>query len=234
MAACVFKAENLNKPLNAAPTDQTAQGLTLEIPDAGWEPIFFAALEKRTKNAGMTSLRKTVLPDQDLEVRFWYDRFEVIAGVIIRRSAGNWSATYLRQREDHQPSSVKLESLGTPKSGWEVAWERLRNVGILTLPDGSTSCSSGALDGIGYVVETNIDRKYRTYRYGNPQLADCEDAKRILSIEKIVFEEFDLGSFQKNQTSAPRSVKLDSRRWRGSLESPTRCRRHLSYERGNA
>jgi hypothetical protein len=193
--ACDSRARNLNQPPRPTHVDQAAQTLTLEIPNASWEPTFFEALEKRTKNAGMTSLRNTVLPDGDLEVRFWYDRFEVIAGVIVRRSGGNWSASYLRQREQHLPSSALLASLGTPRSGWEVAWERLRNAAILTLPDGSTSnCSSGALDGIGYVVETNVDWKYRTYRYGNPQWADCLEAKQILSIEKIIFEEFRLGS----------------------------------------
>jgi hypothetical protein len=171
--------------------------LTLEIPNAAWEPGFFEALEQRTKSAGMASLRQTMLPADDLEVRFWYDRFEVIAGVIVRRSGGSWSASYLRQREQHLPSSAQLESLGVPSSGWEIAWDRLRSAGILMLPDGSTSsCSSGALDGIGYVVETNVDRKYRTYRYGNPQWTDCPEAKQILSIEKIMFEEFRLWSVQ--------------------------------------
>ena len=193
--ACDSTARNLNPPPRAAHTDQAAQALTLEIPNAIWEPRFFEALEKRTKNAGMTSLRKAVLPDGDVEMRFWYDRFEVIAGVIVRRSGGNWSPSYLRQREQHLASSAQLESLGTPRSGWEVAWEKLTNEGILTLPDGSTSnCSSGALDGIGYVVETNVDRKYRTYRYGNPQWAHCLEAKQILSMEKIIFEEFRLAS----------------------------------------
>ena len=87
--ACDSTARNLNPPPRAAHTDQAAQALTLEIPNAIWEPRFFEALEKRTKNAGMTSLRKAVLPDGDVEMRFWYDRFEVIAGVIVRRSGTN-------------------------------------------------------------------------------------------------------------------------------------------------
>lgn len=195
--ACHSNAKNPNQQPSATHTDQPAQVLTLEIPDAVWEPGFFEALEKRTKIVGMTSLRKTTLPNDDLEVRFWHDRLEVIAGVIIRRSSGNWSAFYLRQREQHLPSSAQLESLGPPRSGWEAAWGRLTDAGILTLPDGFTSkCSSGALDGIGYVVETNVDRKYRTYWYGNPQWADCDEAKQILSIERIIFEEFHLGSLQ--------------------------------------
>ena len=138
-AGAVACDSNVKNPSQQSTThiDQPAQVLTLEIPEANWEPIFFQVLEERTKHAGMTSLRKTVLPNHDLEVRFWYDRFEVIAGVIIRRSGGSWSATYLRQREDSKASLVQVESLGTPKSGWEVTWERLTNAGVLTLPDGS-------------------------------------------------------------------------------------------------
>lgn len=198
MSTCAFNAENQNKSLNAAPTHLPAQVLTLEIPDAPWEPHFFEALEKRTKKAGITSLRQTVLPDHDLEVRFWFDHFEIISGVIIRRSGENWSATYLRQKQDHQPSSAQLEALETPQSGWDVVWSKLTNAGILTLPDApSINCQSGALDGVGYVVETNVDRKYRTYWYGNPQWADCEEAKQILAIKNIILEEFRLGSLQK-------------------------------------
>jgi hypothetical protein len=190
---CDFNSKEAIQPLNASPADQTAQGLTLEIPYARWEPAFFEALEVRTKKTGMSSLRRIVLPNDDLEVRFWYDHFEVISGLIIRRSAEEWSATYLRQRYAHEPSSVQQEILGAPKSGWEAAWRRLTSAGILTLPDGSTvKCKSEVLDGIGYVVETNLNRKYRTYRYGNPQFANCDEAKRILLIETILSEEFHL------------------------------------------
>lgn len=200
--ACDSNNKNLNQPPNATNTDQATQVLTLEIPNAPWEPNFFEALEKRTKNAGITSLRRTVLPGRDLEVRFWFDHFEIISGVIIRRSGDNWSATYLRQKQDHQPSSVQLETLGTPQSGWDVVWSRLKSAGILTLPDGfANNCQSGALDGVGYVVETNVDRKYRTYWYGNPQWADCEEAKQVLAIKSIIFEEFRLGSLQSKQSS---------------------------------
>jgi hypothetical protein len=118
--------------------------------------------------------------------------------MIIRRAGEKWSATYLRQRYDHDPSSVEQKSLEVPKSGWESVWRRFTSAGILTLPDGSmTKCKSDVLDGIGYVVETNLNRKYGTYRYGNPQFADCDEAKRILAIEGIMFEEFGLRPLQK-------------------------------------
>ena len=189
IVACVFNGKEEAQQQKAAPPDQ---GLTLEIPDARWEPFFFEALEERTNKIGIGSLRKMVLPDNDLEVRFWYDHFEMISGVIIRRSAGQWSATYLGQRNQKEPLSIQQESLGAPKSGWEAAWKRLKDANILALPDGSVNCKTEALDGIGYVVETNVNRKYRTYMYGNPSLAHCDEAKQIIIIEAILGEEFQI------------------------------------------
>jgi hypothetical protein len=192
IVACVFNGKEAAQQRQAAPADQTAQGVILEIPDARWEPFFFKALEGRTSKIGMLSLRRTVLPDNDLEMRFWYDHFEVISGVIIRRSAEKWSATYLRQRNPQEPLSIEQESLGAPKSGWETAWKRLTDANILTLPDGSVNCKTEVLDGVSYVVETNANRRYRTYRYGNPSRANCAEAKKIVMIEAILSEEFQI------------------------------------------
>jgi hypothetical protein len=89
--ACVLNQKDALKPLDAVPKGQTTQGLSLEIPNARWEPMFFEALEERTNKAGLSNLRKVILPDHDLELRFWYDHFEVIQGVIIRRSGDKWS-----------------------------------------------------------------------------------------------------------------------------------------------
>lgn len=192
LVACVFDGKQTAQQRERAPADQTAQGLTLEIPEARWEPFFFKALQERTDKIGISSLRRTVLPDNDLEVRFWYEYSEVISGVIIRRSAGKWSATYLRQRYEHEPLSIQQERLGAPKSGWEAAWKRLTDASILTLPDGPANCKVVVLDGYGYVVETNVNRKYRTYRYGNPSLANCDEAKQIIAIESILGDEFQI------------------------------------------
>jgi hypothetical protein len=192
IVACVFNGKEAAQQQKAAPADRTAQSVTLEIPNAPWEPFFFKALQERTNKIGISSLRKSALPDNDLEVRFWYDHFEMISGVIIRRSAGEWSATYLGQRSPKEPLSIQQESLGAPKSGWEAAWKRLRDANILTLPDGSVNCKTEALDGIGYVVETNVNRRYRTYMYGNPSLANCDEAKQIIMIEAILAEEFQI------------------------------------------
>jgi hypothetical protein len=190
--ACFSNVKNVAEPGTDARSISTPQDLTLEVPNGPWERVFFEALEERTKQVNLPSLR-AVLPLHDLEVRFWYDHFEVISGLVLRRSGEKWSATILRQEQDHVPSSMRQRSLGSPKSGWEVAWKRLTNAGVMTLPDESrTKCKTEALDGIGYVVEINSNRKYRTYRYGNPQFGKCDEAKRIVEIEEILADEFGL------------------------------------------
>lgn len=193
--ACVLNGKT-NQPANADAGKQPVQVPSLEIPNASWERVFFEELEKHTSKAGLADLRKTVLPDQDLEMRFWYDHFEVIDGLIIRRSGGNWSAIYLKQKS-HRDPTFESKDPGPPKTGWEDVWSRLVSAGILTLPDQSqTNCKSEALDGIGYVVETNASQKYRTFRYGNPQLLNCDEARRVLAIETILGEAFGVADLQ--------------------------------------
>ena len=181
-----------------APPTQATPGLQLEIPDAPWEPIFFEELEQRTQVIGLSSLRTTLLPEHDVEVRFWYDRFQIISGVVIRRNGQDWSASWIQQMQDHQPSSVRQVKLNPPKSGWEALWNSLLGAGILTVKDSSQAdCPAEALDGIGYIVETNVDRKYRTYWYGNPQLMRCSEAKQMLRLEEIIAQEFSLRDFNR-------------------------------------
>jgi hypothetical protein len=173
-----------------------SQTLTLEIPKTAWEPYFFQDLEIRTTKVGMTSLRKTLLPEGDLEVRFWYAPFPAIHGVIIKRSGKDWSAFFIRQREITDPLSAQQQSLDPPQSGWEPVWQNLKDKGILVLPDSTKTECGASLDGIGYVVETNVDYKYRTYWYSNPSFCTGDEAKRIVAIEKIIREEFRIASLK--------------------------------------
>lgn len=174
------------------------QTLQLEIPNSPWEPAFFEQLEKRTIAVNLPSLRRVVLPEDDLEVRVWYDRLEIMSGFVIRRSGPQWSAHWIYQTKDHLPSSAKMETLPSPKSGWESLWKNLVNAGVLTLPDSPRpQCQNEALDGISYIVETNVNRKYRTYMYSNPQLMKCSEAKQILEIDKIIEDEFTSRHFER-------------------------------------
>lgn len=84
-------------------------------------------------------------------------------------------------------------NIGDPKSGWEGAWQRLTDVGILVLPDASkVDCITYITDGIGYVVEVHTNSTYRTYMYDNPQHAPCEDGKKMMRIGEIIAEEIRL------------------------------------------
>jgi len=127
-------------------------------------------------------------------MRFWYDaRPFAINGFVIRRSKDRWSAIGIRQVNEEWPSAVRQDNLGQPKSGWDSVWKQLIALGLLTLPDGTaTKCKTGVLDGGAFVVEAKTRRTYRTYRYSSPQLADCDEAKRVVSIEAVIAREFRL------------------------------------------
>lgn len=95
---------------------------------------------------------------------------------------------------------VNYSRLGPPKSGWHVLWNDLVEAGILTIPDNSQArCPIEALDGVSYIVETNVSRKYRTYAYSNPQLMQCPEAKQIVKVEQILGNEFSLDQAKLNR-----------------------------------
>jgi hypothetical protein len=195
LATTVVLVVNRNTSTELFQSLSRKQTLQLDIPDSPWEPAFFKALEERTRAVGLPSLRTVVLPEADLEVRFWHDRLEVISGVVIRRTGHAWSASRLYQMKDSQPSSARLVTLDQPKSGWEAFWTNLVKGGILTLPDSPRpQCPTEALDGISYVVETNVDRKYRTYMYSNPQLMKCSEAKQLVQLDEMIRQEFGFGN----------------------------------------
>jgi hypothetical protein len=189
-----FKSEIvLQSPASSVVQNQTPRA---EVRDTDWESSFFLALAERTRIVNLPSLKPVVLKSDEVELRLWYDaRPDIINGFVIRRSANAWSAFGIRQVKDRWPSPVKQELLGSPKSGWNTLWKRLTEAGILVLPDSDeTKCGPAVLDGGGFVVEVIAQEKYRTYRYANPQFADCDEAKRIVSIENTISEEFSLSS----------------------------------------
>jgi len=137
------------------------------------------------------------LRGDDFEIRRWTG-FGVILpnGFVLTRTSGEWSAIRLdwkvsenRQgNRDLKPINIKLDA---PKSGWEVAWQKLVDAGILTLPDAEKiNCSGRTVDGISYVVEYKLKNTYRTYMYDNPQNADCDEAKLMMEINRIIAKEF--------------------------------------------
>lgn len=176
---------------NNVPAEQPRKFQVI-VPSDTWEPIFFKEINERASIAKLSDLRAAALPKDDLETRVWMGfGLTALRGFILKRSAGQWTGIYVHgiyprlARRDYQ------KTFQTPKSGWDECWRRLVGEGILTLPDApSINCEGGALDGISYVVETNLDNTYRTYMYDNPQFAKCKEAKQIIKIVDILADEF--------------------------------------------
>lgn len=174
------------------------QPLNLIVPK-GWDAYGFNSIDKRTNEAKLPKLRTGSLPINDLEVRAWIG-FGINGddALILRRSSGQWSALHLHGIFERYPPAKYQETfiLSAPKSGWEKAWQRLVEAGILTLPDESElQCGSAILDGVSYAVETNMNNTYRIYSYNNPNYAKCDQAKQMINIGAIISEEFGLEEF---------------------------------------
>ncbi len=68
----------------------------LIVPNAAWEPFLFKIIDERTAESGLPRLRTVRLTDDDIELPLW-----VVFGqngedgLVLRRSAGQWSALHL-------------------------------------------------------------------------------------------------------------------------------------------
>ncbi len=168
------------------------QEVRLVIPHAGWEPIYFRGINSVARLSGQTDMRKTVLAEGEVEVRVWRGfGLEPLEGITLRRIGDRWSAIHVKADNYYEPERAERRELCPPKFGWEAVWQRLTNEGILTLPDGAeANCSVDGLDGLAFVVETSAGNTYRTYKYGNPMLAECKEAKRMMEIANTLYQEF--------------------------------------------
>ncbi len=166
--------------------------------------IYFEGIDKNDSRGidtiamrnGLSKLRETILPENDLEIRIWvgFGKFGNDA-LIIKRSSGNWSAMSLKQMICYGENRGKI-NLSNPKSGWDTTWQKLADSGILTLPDSSKLKSRNyVIDGKSYVVETNFDYLYRTYEYSQPDEQKGNEAKQMVKIGQIIADEFGLESF---------------------------------------
>lgn len=168
------------------------QPTKLEIPNAHWEKIFFRGINDVTKLSGLEELRKTNHFTNDLEIRIWRVSDEAEA-IIIKRIGETWSAIYIKSDSYTESTESTVTKLNAPKSGWNSLWNKIEASGVLTLPDASQiNCSVAQIDGMGYVVETSYQKKYRTYMYSMSSLK-CDEAKKLERIGDIITEEFDDG-----------------------------------------
>lgn len=169
----------------------------LVVPQDDWEKVFFAEIDKTARFGGLRDLRSQVLPKDDLEIRVWvgFGLWHVEA-FIIRRSAGTWSAAYLRGYVP-KPPMKNYQKLKPPKSGCESFWKQIVDEGVLTLPD-SSELKNEKLndDGFSIIVETNVNGIYRTYHYNDPDAQEWKEARQMIKISNIIAEEFDLSGFK--------------------------------------
>lgn len=164
--------------------------MKLDVPN--WEPSFFEQIDKRAQKAGLTDLRAAMLDNGDLEVRVWIGfGLDPLKGFVFKRGSGHWEATYLRPIDPESSVGNYQQKLPPPKSGWNQFWDQLIAKGILTLPDSSELGDEDMFpDGESNVVEVNTNRTYRTYKYGIPEYQKWPEAKSVVEITEIIFNEF--------------------------------------------
>jgi len=212
--------ENLIRP--PLPTGNPNEGLTpstkVDMPEARWVSFYFKLIDELTKRADWTPLREMVVPLGSLEVRVWIGFGEgSLEGLRFRRNGEEWTGFYTSENHFRWKSVYENQHLLneeqkkywesylsyhkeskpfydlTPKTiDWTNLWERVEDLGILTLPDDSDLPSEGfyILGGISYVVEINDGESYRTYKYGNPQSRKWPEAEKMIEIIKTFHDEF--------------------------------------------
>jgi hypothetical protein len=191
LTSCSSHAPKKATGISTSPADQH-KAFEVIVPNATWEPIFFQAIDERAGIANLPNLRSAALPDGDLEMRIWIGfGLTALNGLNVKRTSGEWAGTFVQGIHPRLARNEYQIDLHTPKSGWDACWQRLVNAGVRSLPDArSIGCEAGGLDGISYVVETNMDKTYRTYMYDSPQLANCNEAKQMIEIVDILYDEF--------------------------------------------
>jgi hypothetical protein len=167
---------------------QQHENFRVILPKSSWEQLFFESINERIRRSQLSNLRLKALPDNDLELRVWRGFGKSpLKGFVLKRTSGEWTAfdiSWEAPRNLNDRTDVSTNDR-------EEVWKKLTDAGILTLPDADEiKCSGNAFDGTSYVVEYNLGNSYRTYMYDNPDYAKCDEAKQMLTINKIIDEEF--------------------------------------------
>ena len=163
-----------------------------------WKPNFFPDIYKRAKVSNLENLESAKVANNDLEVRVWYGFYRAhLEGLLIKRLSGQWSALHLGPFSPKRPRSNHDVALSRPRSGWYECWKRLTDAGILTLPDEpSLGEEQVAPNALTYVVEYNLAGNYRAYLYTGPESSEHPEARQMVLIGQIIFEEFNLPQFR--------------------------------------
>ena len=116
------------------PDGQKPEPSSKVVSEARWEPIFFKMINERLAESGIAELRTSQMTGDDLEVRVWVGFGGGIGedGIILRHSSGQWSGLYLHGISRGPRLATTVSNLAAPGSGWEVAWQKLTQAGLLT------------------------------------------------------------------------------------------------------
>jgi hypothetical protein len=192
IAACGSSLRHETKP----PTPPGAkQELRVVIPEEIEKYSYIQSIDSFAQENGLSKLRQTMLPNNDLEIRVQvgFGLYGVDA-LLLKRTAGEWRAAHYRGMICTLGNRGKV-ALAAPKSGWDAAWQRLKEAGILSL---SGVKDSGIKDGTSYIVETNLNRTYLVYAFGNPDHLKDREGKQMVAIGDVIADEFGLETFKVN------------------------------------
>ena len=184
-----------NQNISIPQTQQKPEKVVSDIPKTDWERIFFEGINERTNEAGLKSLRKTHVAENDIDVRVWMGfGLSKLEGFILKRINKQWAAIHIESNYASKKFVSRNIKLNEPDAGWEKTWQELIDADILTLPDAeSINCNPSAVDGFSYVVEIKKGINYRTYMYENPDMDfknKCSEAEQIQKIIKIIFQDY--------------------------------------------
>ena len=196
LALLITSCGNSVRYVTAPPAPPSArQELRVVIPEEIEKYSYIRSIDSLAQENGLSKLRQTILPNNDLEVRVQvgFGLYGVDA-LLLKRAAGEWKAEHYRGMICPSGGRGKV-TLAAPKSGWEAAWQRLRDAGLLSL---SGVKDSGINDGTSYVVETNLNHTYLVYAFANPDHLKDRDGKQMVAIGDVIADEFGLETFKIN------------------------------------
>lgn len=166
-------------------------------------------IENVSKEFGVSLLEKEKITDGNLEVRIWrFSSFSTQDSVLVlTRFENKWSANLIRRTikmsdldKEKPPKKFFRKLLNNPKSDWEKFWQELIKEQILILPSGDEVGNEVCPDCELFLIETNIEGKYRAYDYHSPAyFKEIKEAQQIVKIYDIISNEFDLVDFKPNE-----------------------------------
>lgn len=138
---------------------------------------------------GLPDLHLTALPEGDRELRVWLlPAFYPASVFTLKRTQGQWS-DLLFHPDGEKGAQLRIENHPLLLGEGDRLWNKLAEEGILNLPDGyCLKDYYGVLDGVGFMVEINLNGAYRIYRYSNPEFQhELPEPKQMVKITCLVF-----------------------------------------------